>query len=150
MSMLNRSFVAAVCIAFLVGCGEKESPEARAVSPKAERQVSETAIYFQDGVGVDFGVKPTKDSIRESSEGKRSRVLVYEFAQQTPKDIDRAFYKILRAEGYRRKEVASEKFDLNVQYRKKDSQTIRVRYKVRIREGFDKKTVLTIQWRMAE
>ncbi|TRO40103.1 hypothetical protein EQ832_08525 [Pseudomonas sp. ALS1131] len=148
---MSRYMVLGVmCVALLVGCGEEEIGDVKIVPPQSEHQVSETAIYFPDGVGIDFGLMPVKDNIREEKDGKRSRVVVYEFSKYTPEHIDIALSEVFKDGGYIRKEIPSREFDLSVQYRKENIQNVRAQYKVRLREGFDKRTVLTIFWRIPE
>lgn len=61
--------------------------------------------------------KPLADNLKKIDDGGKVRSLTYEF-QQSPKDIDAAISKLLLGESYKRSELLSNRYDLDVRYKK--------------------------------
>lgn len=134
-----------IFVFFLAGCGEDKNKDINIISASKSQGAqpsSDTAIYFKDGVGVDFGVSPQSDKIIESSGDVR--VLTY-YLEYPPLDVDSAVSDILGSEGYLRVEKPAGNNDLSVIYTK-SSGAILFRYKQEVAEGLVKKTKLIISW----
>lgn len=133
----------------LVGCDNAEKADVKSASAategqQAEQQENMTAIYFSEGVGIDFGRKPVSDSLAEISAGKH-RVVKYEF-DEGHDVVDKTVSSVLESYGFK-KEVRSVEGDLiNAVYVKKGEASILTRYRKVVREGFVKKTLLVVSW----
>lgn len=147
--MLKFFFVGGFCLALLFGCDSSSKVEVGKVaagssSGQGEQQAS-TALYLPGGVGVDFGRAPVSDRVTEDKSSK-IRIVSYEFSESS-KEIDASIASIVEAEGYARKVNPPGANELSVTYHKQGAKPVLSRYVVRVQEGFDKKTVLTLSWR---
>ena len=152
MNMYKNIAIAVLCLGFIVGCGDKESPTVMAKpeagqgnANKVEETKSETAIYFPGGAGIDFGIKPVSDNLKKDNNGEY-RVVVYEFSEPFAA-VDKALSEVLTKKSYLRElREAKPAYDLVVVYRKPGENKILVRYSTLVREGFNKLTVVKFSW----
>lgn len=135
-------------LVLLTGCGEVEKSEPAVLSSQVEKgdgqPVSKTAIYFPGGAGVDFGRNPTSDRVIKY-QSNDVRIIRYEF-EESIDVVDKALRGVLELEGYVSSVKPEEQYDLTVLFRKSNTTTLLARYKIAVREGFDKKTVLELSW----
>lgn len=148
--MLNKFIVSGLCLALLAGCdasskAEQENAVAGADGGQAEQQASNTALYFPGGAGVDFGRAPISDKVVEDKSSK-IRIVSYEF-NESHEEIDKSIASIIEGAGYVRKVNPPGTNELSVTYHKPGAKPVLSRYILRVREGFDKKTILTLSWR---
>lgn len=133
------------CIfALLTGCNETNDEIRGTLSDVP----SPTAVYFPDGVGVDFGEKPAKNEVMET-ETEQGRVVTRFVTYELEHDfslIDKQLTEVLEHEGYVRTQVASKRKDrlADVRY-SKGSRGIMAYYKETI-DGLSKKTILVLYW----
>lgn len=147
--MLKEIVVSGFCLALLLGCDSSSKSEVEKVTAGASSgqggQQTTTALYLPGGVGIDFGRAPVSDKVKEDKISK-IRIVRYEFSESS-KEIDASIASIVEAEGYARKVNPPGADELSVTYHKQGARPVLSRYVVRVQEGFDKKTVLTLSWR---
>lgn len=147
--MWKKITLVSLCLALVVGCGDKDAEQVKAINKDAgegqqhvAEQKSGTAIYFPGGVGVDFGKKPDRVIDKE-----KHSVLVYEL-QAEYKEIDKGLSDIFKLEAYKRIDKgAAGNYEQRIVYSKKGQQPILVRYRSFVREGFEKGTRVYISWK---
>jgi hypothetical protein len=151
-SMWKKIVPISLCMALVVGCGGKDDAQVKVISKaagdgsqQASERKSETAIYLSGGVGLDFGRAPIIDKVIEDKSSK-IRILGYEFSE-SHEAIDKSIASILEGSGYVRKINSPGSNALSVTYLKQGAKPVLARYALSAREGFDKKTVLTLSWR---
>ncbi|QLF94489.1 hypothetical protein HW090_15320 [Pseudomonas sp. ABC1] len=139
--MNNKLAIFFFCAVFLSACGETGEP----VKVTGDMPKSLTAIYFRDGVGIDFGASPVMDRVIDDK-GRKLRVVTYHLDSDI-KNIDSGVFAILQSEGYERIEAPKGTNDLSVKYRN-SSGTISFRYKEQVSEGLVKNIRLYVSWRI--
>lgn len=141
-----------LCVALVVGCDGKDDAQINVISKTAggsSQQVAErksdTAIYLPGGVGLDFGRAPSTDKVIEDKSSK-IRIVAYEFSE-SHEEVDKSIASILEDSGYVRKVNPPGSNALSVTYLKQGAKPVLARYALSVREGFNKKTFLTLSWR---
>lgn len=153
--MWKKITLVSLCLGLVVGCGDKDSAQVKAIHNSAgdgKQQVAEqksgTAIYLPGGVGVDFGLKPEREVV---SEDKLSKVKVISYkVSDSVADIDKSLWGIFEPLEYTRKVNKSSEGALSVTYKKIGGQRFdyfNVNYKSEVREGFEKHSLVAISWR---
>lgn len=150
--MWKKITLVSLCLALVVGCGDKDAEQVKAINKDAgegqqhvAEQKSGTAIYLPGGAGLDFGRAPVIDKVVEDKSSK-IRIVIYEFSE-THEEIDKSIASIVEDAGYVRKINPPGSYDLSVSYLKQGAKPVLARYALRVREGFYKKTTLTLSWR---
>lgn len=144
--MFKKIICGMAFVLFLVGCDDRsETKDIVSQEQQAAKNVSKTALYLPGGAGVDFKRAPIHDEIREDEHSK-IRVATYEFIESY-ENIDNSFAAIVEADGYVRTVHAPGADELSVSYRKQGANPVLTRYALRVREGVESKTILTISWR---
>lgn len=142
MTVFNMKGLLFCFFALIVsGCDSTQE----AVENNTSEKNKSTALYFPDGTGIDFKRLPLKDFTEKNSKGMVYRTVVYEFDESTS-EIESSLWSVLRDQGYKRKIRAESEFLLTVLYRKKPNHTVFVKSDSGPKEGFSKKTIVTLQW----
>ncbi len=151
--MYKNIAIVVLCLGFLVGCGDKESPTVMAKpeagqgnANKVEKTKSETAIYLPGGAGIDFGVKPESD-VTGTDAGGDYRLITY-IIQSRYEDIDKALSDILTGQGYvLTQRSVNPNYQLVLMYKKPGANQILIRFGNKIvKEGFTTLTPVKISW----
>lgn len=134
----------------LAGCDNTEKTGIKnssivAQGEQVQKKNSETAIYVPGGAGIDFGRKSVSDIVKKDAVSK-VRIIQYEF-DEAYDVVDKSLASVLLSEKYIRKENPLGKLKLSATYIKGDAGPVLARYNEVMREGFSKKTVLTLSWR---
>lgn len=146
--MWKKITLVSLCLGLVVGCGDKDAAQIKAGDKNAvegQQVASETALYLPGGAGLDFGRAPVSDKVIEDKIGK-IRIVSYEF-NESPEEVDTSIASIVEGEGYVRKINPPGSNELSVTYLKQGAWPVLSRYTLRVQEGFDKKTILTLSWR---
>ena len=149
--MWKKITLVSLCLAVVVGCGDKDAAQVKAIDNNAgegkqqvAEQKSETAIYLPGGAGLDFGRKPV--AVVESK-WKDKDVITYafEFDDATYDEVDGSISPILLSEGYARTEANDPRLIKYTTYKKGEA-VVSISYTDNVREGFTKNLLLKVWW----
>lgn len=153
--MYKNIAIAVLCLGFIVGCGDKESPTVmakpevgQAKDNSADQPKSETALFLPGGAGIDFGVKPVFDKVQEDTPGNKFRYVIYDLPDAVAA-VDGALNKILLSKGYEVAYLSPVPADYQqwATYSKQGSPDILIRYKKYVMEGFTTGAKVIFKWR---
>lgn len=135
----------------LVGCDDSATSNATtavatSASDNPSLRGSNTAIYLPGGLGLDFGRAPISDEITEDKTSK-IRIVSYEFSESY-EAIDHAVASIVEPAKYVRKVNPAGTNKFSVAYLKQGFNPVLCSYAVVAKEGFSRKTTLTLSWRL--